>query len=126
MLLLVVVVVVAQVSRPCLGSSLRISSTMEDFTSAILAARWCAAAGRRRGASVRVSRVSLEPGVLTVLAPAAAAAAHLSRSCALCCWVGRTVGVGPRTTLEGSYDERKYGVWGIVRLGRYFSTFRLL
>ena len=74
------VVVVAQVSRPCLGSSLRISFTMEDFTSAILAARWCAAAGRRRGASVRVSRVSLEPGVLTVLAPAAAAAAaaHLS------------------------------------------------
>ena len=71
------VVVVAQVSRPCLGSSLRISFTMEDFTSAILAARWCAAAGRRRGASVRVSRVSLEPGVLTVLAPAAAAA-HLS------------------------------------------------
>ena len=76
MKLVVVVVVVAQVSRPCLGSSLRISSTMEDFTSAILAARWCAAAGRRRGASVRVSRVSLEPGVLTVLAPAAAA--HLS------------------------------------------------
>ena len=71
-------VVVAQVSRPCLGSSLRISFTMEDFTSAILAARWCAAAERRRGASVRVSRVSLEPGVLTVLAPAAAAAAHLS------------------------------------------------
>ena len=78
--MLVVVVVVAQVSRPCLGSSLRISFTMEDFTSAILAARWCAAAGRRRGASVRVSRVSLEPGVLTVLAPAAAAAAHLSWS----------------------------------------------
>ena len=79
---MLVVVVVTQVSRPCLGSSLRISFTMEDFTSAILAARWCAAAGRRRGASVRVSRVSLEPGVLTVLAPAAAAA-HLSRSCSV-------------------------------------------
>ena len=40
-------------------------------------------------------------------------------------WVG-TVGVGPRTTLEGGYYDRKYGVWGIVRLGRYFTTFRLL